>query len=97
MLVYIQLALLTLSTLVASIPGNYDVKPFTVNFPPEEVSRMITLAESTRLPHGNQFAGGDNLLGISRDTLQDLKQKWADEYSWEVEAEALNKSATFIN
>jgi hypothetical protein len=88
---WLALRLLAISALVASSIAYYDVKPFTVSFPADEVSRMISLTEHTRLPHGKQFSGGDESLGISRDILQNLKDGWVHKYSWDSQAKALNE------
>jgi hypothetical protein len=93
MLARILLGLLSISSSVANNHVNYDTKPFTVHFSPDEVSRMIALVQNARLPSGDQFYGGDASLGITRANLRDLRHEWVHNYSWDTQEKALNKLA----
>lgn len=76
----------------ARVIASHNVKPFKIQIPPEEVSRMVNLARLTRLTSGEEYQGASNVsLGITRETLGDLRHKWADTYDWRKEEIKLNK------
>jgi hypothetical protein len=78
--------------LAARVTANNNVKPFKIQIPSEEVSRMIDLARLTRLTSGEEFEGANNAsLGITRETLGDLRHKWIDTYEWRKEEIKLNQ------
>lgn len=69
----------------------WEVKPFTVDFPQAEVSRMLSLVNSTRIPSAPTFTGGNETYGITRDWLASMRDEWAGKYDWKAQQAYLNK------
>jgi microsomal epoxide hydrolase len=71
-----------------TLPKDADsssVKPFTVEFPEDEVKRMIDLLKLTRVAepvYENSLAGDDRHLGLRRDWLVEAKRIWETEFDW---------------
>jgi hypothetical protein len=89
MLKYLQLLPLALAS--STVAAKYNIQPFRVNFTQAEVSRMINRVESTRLPSGEEFLGGNDTFGPTHDTLKNFQHKWVHNYSWHNQEVAINK------
>jgi hypothetical protein len=79
--------------LATTVVAQYNVDPFRVNISSDQVLHLKSLVQLTHLPSGNEFAGSDDTLGITRDDLQSLKDEWINEFDWEKQQSQLNKYA----
>ncbi|KAL7947565.1 Alpha/Beta hydrolase protein [Trichoderma barbatum] len=68
----------------------YHVRPFNIDLS-KNVPHMIEMIKDTHLPNKPVYPGLTSDLGITLDTLKDLKNQWITSFDWQKEQAAMNK------
>jgi len=63
-----------------SVDSQTDLRPFTFEFPEEEIAELRRRIEATRLP-GREVVD-DRSQGVQLATMDELTRYWATEYDW---------------
>ncbi|EIN09136.1 alpha/beta-hydrolase [Punctularia strigosozonata HHB-11173 SS5] len=93
MLTLISVALLLTSSILPALA--WDVKPFKINIPPDEVHRMNLLVSNAQFPKAPSFTGGNETWGVELETIETLRSEWLHNFDWYEQQTALNKFNQF--
>ena len=74
--------------------GSDAIRPFTVNFPQEDLDELRRRVKTTRLPDRESVT--DFSQGVPLATIQKLAQYWATDYDWRKVEARLNSYPNFI-
>jgi pimeloyl-ACP methyl ester carboxylesterase len=79
---------------LAAAAANEEIRPFTINFPPEEVAELRRRIAATRWPEAELVSGeasrriwstplaAGETQGVQLATMQKLVQYWGTDYDW---------------